>query len=104
MSPASSRPPRQAHSPRATSCRNRFLIRDRGSDFTASFCCRLPGHRHYHRAHRSAGAGWPSPGSWRVTAAWPARPCASTAAGTTPVTCTCSALAAPRKFLRKPEW
>jgi putative transposase len=37
MSPASSRPPRQAHSPRATSCRNKFLIRDRGSNFTASF-------------------------------------------------------------------
>ena len=37
MSPASSRPPRQAHSQRATSCRNRFLIRDRGSDFTRSF-------------------------------------------------------------------
>jgi putative transposase len=37
MSPASSRPPRQAHSARATSCRNKFLIRDRGSNFTASF-------------------------------------------------------------------
>ena len=37
MSPASSRPPRQAHSQRATSCRNKFLIRDRGPDFTASF-------------------------------------------------------------------
>src|SRR5260370_140182 len=37
MSPASARPPRQAHSQRATSCRNRFLIRDRGSNFTASF-------------------------------------------------------------------
>src|SRR5258705_7993475 len=37
MSPASSRPPRQAHSQRATSCRNRFLIRDRGSNFTQSF-------------------------------------------------------------------
>jgi transposase InsO family protein len=37
MSPASSRPPRQAHSQRATSCRNKFLIRDRGSNFTASF-------------------------------------------------------------------
>ena len=37
MSPASSRPPRQAHSQHATSCRNRFLIRDRGSNFTASF-------------------------------------------------------------------
>jgi putative transposase len=37
MSPASGRPPRQAHSQRATSCRNRFLIRDRGSNFTSSF-------------------------------------------------------------------
>ena len=37
MSPASSRPPRQAHSPRATSCRNRFLVRDRAGQFTASF-------------------------------------------------------------------
>jgi hypothetical protein len=37
MSPASARPPRQAHSQRATSCRNKFLIRDRGSNFTASF-------------------------------------------------------------------
>jgi putative transposase len=37
MSPASSRPPRQAHSQRATSCRNKFLIRDRGSNFTSSF-------------------------------------------------------------------
>ncbi|MGP0023925.1 MAG: integrase core domain-containing protein, partial [Streptosporangiaceae bacterium] len=37
MSPASSRPPRQAHSPRATSCRNRFLIRDRDSKFTEAF-------------------------------------------------------------------
>jgi len=37
MSPASSRPPRQAHSPRATSCRNRFMIRDRGSNFTTTF-------------------------------------------------------------------
>ena len=37
MSPASSRPPRQAHSQRATSCRNKFLIRDRGPNFTASF-------------------------------------------------------------------
>ena len=37
MSPASSRPPRQAHSQRATSCRNRFLIRDRAGQFTASF-------------------------------------------------------------------
>jgi transposase InsO family protein len=37
MSPASSRPPRQAHSQHATSCRNKFLIRDRGSNFTRSF-------------------------------------------------------------------
>src|ERR1039458_5578390 len=37
MSPASSRPPRQAHSLRATSCRNRFLIRDRDSKFTPPF-------------------------------------------------------------------
>ena len=37
MSPASSRPPRQAHSQRATSCRNRFLVRDRAGQFTASF-------------------------------------------------------------------
>ena len=37
ISPASGRPPRQAHSQRATSCRNRFLIRDRGPNFTASF-------------------------------------------------------------------
>jgi putative transposase len=37
MSPASRRPPQQAHSQRATSCRNRFLIRDRGSNFTDSF-------------------------------------------------------------------
>src|SRR5437016_10436820 len=37
MSPASSRPPRQAHSQRATSCRNKFLIRDRGPNFTATF-------------------------------------------------------------------
>ena len=37
MSPASSRPPRQAHSQRATSCRNRFLIRDRAGQFTDSF-------------------------------------------------------------------
>src|SRR4029077_7555947 len=35
--PASTRPPRQAHSQRATSCRNKFLIRDRGPNFTASF-------------------------------------------------------------------
>ena len=33
ISPASSRPPRQAHSQHATSCRNRFLIRDRHSRF-----------------------------------------------------------------------
>jgi hypothetical protein len=37
MSPASSRPPRQAHSQRATSCRNKFLIRDRDAKFTAAF-------------------------------------------------------------------
>jgi transposase InsO family protein len=37
MSPASSRPPRQAHSQRATSCRNKFLIRDRDSKSTALF-------------------------------------------------------------------
>ena len=37
MSPASSRPPRQAHSQRATSCRNKFLIRDRDSKFTSVF-------------------------------------------------------------------
>ena len=37
MSPASSRPPRQAHSQRATSCRNRFLVRDRAGQFTDSF-------------------------------------------------------------------
>ena len=36
-SSTSSRPPRQAHSQRATSCRNRFLIRDRDSKFTAAF-------------------------------------------------------------------
>src|SRR5450759_3917217 len=36
ISPASSRPPRQDHSHHAPSCRNRFLIRDRGPDFTAS--------------------------------------------------------------------
>ena len=36
ISPASGRPPRQAHSQRATSCRNRFLIRDRDSTFTAA--------------------------------------------------------------------
>ncbi len=37
ISPASSRPPRQAHSQRATSCRNRFLIRDRAGQFTEAF-------------------------------------------------------------------
>ena len=37
MSPASSRPPRQAHSQRATSCRNRSLIRDRAGQFTGPF-------------------------------------------------------------------
>ena len=37
ISPAPSRPPRQAHSQRATSCRNKFLTRDRGSNFTAAF-------------------------------------------------------------------
>ena len=37
MSPASSRPPRQAHSQRATSCRNKFLIHDRDAKFTAMF-------------------------------------------------------------------
>jgi len=37
ISPASSRPPRQAHSQRATSCRNKFLIRDRDSKFTTAF-------------------------------------------------------------------
>ena len=37
MSPASRRPPRQAHSPRATSCRNRFLIRDRDAKYTGAF-------------------------------------------------------------------
>jgi putative transposase len=37
MSPASARPPRQAHSQRATSCRNTFLIRDRDAKFTAAF-------------------------------------------------------------------
>jgi transposase InsO family protein len=37
MSPASSRPPRQAHSQHATSCRNKFLIRDRDGKFTAAF-------------------------------------------------------------------
>jgi putative transposase len=30
-------PPRQAHSSRATSCRNRYLIRDRDAKFTAGF-------------------------------------------------------------------
>jgi putative transposase len=37
MSPASRRPPRQAHSQHATSCRNRFLIRDRDAKFTTAF-------------------------------------------------------------------
>ena len=37
ISPASSRPPRQAHSQRATSCRNRFLVRDRAGQFTSTF-------------------------------------------------------------------
>jgi transposase InsO family protein len=37
MSPASSRPPQQAHSQRATSCRNKFLIRDRAGQFSVSF-------------------------------------------------------------------
>jgi putative transposase len=37
MSPASSRPPQQAHSQRATSCRNKFLIRDRDCKFTPTF-------------------------------------------------------------------
>ena len=37
MSSASSRPPRQAHSQRATSCRKKFLIRDRDTKFTAAF-------------------------------------------------------------------
>ena len=34
----------------------RFLIRDRGSNFTALLRCRLPGRRHHHPAHRRAGA------------------------------------------------
>ena len=34
----------------------RFLIRDRGSNFTALLRRRLPGHRHHDRAHRRAGA------------------------------------------------
>jgi putative transposase len=37
MSPASRRPPQQAHSQHATSCRNKFLIRDRDTKFTAAF-------------------------------------------------------------------
>ena len=37
MSPASSQSPRQAHSQRATSCRNRFLVRDRAWQFTETF-------------------------------------------------------------------
>jgi len=42
MSPASSRPPRQAHSQRATSCRNRFLIRDRAGQITEASGAVLP--------------------------------------------------------------
>ena len=34
----------------------RFLIRDRGSNFTAFLRCRLPGHRRQDPAHRRAGA------------------------------------------------
>ena len=34
----------------------RFLIRDRGSNFTALLRRRLPGRRHHDRAHRGAGA------------------------------------------------
>ena len=56
ISPASGRPPRQAHSQRATSCRNRFLIRDRGSNFTASSGRRLPGRQRQDLAHRRPGA------------------------------------------------
>jgi hypothetical protein len=37
MSPASSRPPRHAHSQRATSRRNKFLTRDRNAKLTAGF-------------------------------------------------------------------
>jgi hypothetical protein len=37
MSPVSSRPPRQAHSQHATSCRNTYLIRDRDAKFTDAF-------------------------------------------------------------------
>ena len=36
MPPAPRRPPRQAHSQHATSCRNTHLIRDRDSKFTAA--------------------------------------------------------------------
>jgi putative transposase len=37
MSPTSRRPPQQAHSQHAASCRNRFLIRDRDGKFTKAF-------------------------------------------------------------------
>jgi putative transposase len=43
MSPASRRPPQQAHSQHATSCRNRFLIRDRAGQFTGAFGAVLVG-------------------------------------------------------------
>jgi len=43
ISPASGRPPRQAHSQRATSCRKKFLIRDRAGQFTAAFDAVLAG-------------------------------------------------------------